>query len=115
TDVAGNTGATSSALSITIDTTPPAVPGAPDLTAASDSGSSTTDKCTRINTPPSAGPAAAGVLVELLDGTNVVGSATATAGGTWTITSSTLAYGVRSMTARASDSAGTASLHSAGS
>jgi VCBS repeat-containing protein len=112
TDVAGNTGATSAALTITIDTTPPAVPGAPDLTAASDSGSSSTDNITNITTPTFTGTAVAGSLVELLDGTTVVGSATATSGGTWTITASTLSSGVHSIAARATDPAGNTSGNS---
>jgi VCBS repeat-containing protein len=112
TDVAGNTGATSGALTITIDTTPPAAPGTPDLATASDSGSSSTDNLTNVTTPTFTGTAAAGTFVELLDGTTVVGSATATSGGAWTIISSALADGVHSIAARASDAAGNASANS---
>ena len=49
TDVAGNQSSASTALSITVDTTPPAQPAAPDLTAASDSGFSDSDDITRVN------------------------------------------------------------------
>ncbi|MEJ6020618.1 Ig-like domain-containing protein, partial [Ramlibacter sp. PS4R-6] len=43
TDVAGNTSVASAGLAVTIDTTAPAAPSAPDLTAGTDSGSSSTD------------------------------------------------------------------------
>jgi outer membrane protein OmpA-like peptidoglycan-associated protein len=51
TDPAGNTSSASPALSISIDSTPPSAPGAPDLAAASDTGASSTDKLTSDNTP----------------------------------------------------------------
>ena len=104
TDVAGNVGGTSAALSITIDTTPPAI-SPPDMTAASDSGLSSTDNITNIASPTFTGTAEAGSLVELLDGSTVVGSATATTGN-WSITASSLSEGVHSLTARATDAAG---------
>jgi subtilisin-like proprotein convertase family protein len=60
-DLAGNPGGTSAALSVTIDTTPPVVVGAPDLQPASDTPTTTapgyvagvtdTDDLTRITTP----------------------------------------------------------------
>ena len=49
-DVAGNTGGAAT-LSVTIDTTPPPAPNAPDLIAASDSGASNTDNITNDSTP----------------------------------------------------------------
>src|SRR5439155_19330604 len=48
TDPAGNTGAASGSLVVTIDTAAPAAPSAPDLTAATDSGSSSTDNLTNV-------------------------------------------------------------------
>ena len=51
TDPAGNSSGTSAPLAITIDTTAPSAPGAPDLNAASDTGSSSTDNLTGDNTP----------------------------------------------------------------
>ena len=53
TDVAGNALAAQydHADSITLDTTPPASPGTPDLTDASDTGSSNSDNVTSDNTP----------------------------------------------------------------
>ena len=43
-------------------------PSVPDLTAASDSGSSSTDNITKITTPTFTGTAEAGALVTLLEG-----------------------------------------------
>jgi outer membrane protein OmpA-like peptidoglycan-associated protein len=51
TDPAGNTSSASPALPITIDSTPPSAPGAPDLAAASDTGTSSTDNLTSDTTP----------------------------------------------------------------
>src|SRR5439155_1007158 len=45
-DAAGNVSAAGATLSLTIDTAAPGVPNAPDLQAASDSGSSATDNLT---------------------------------------------------------------------
>ena len=106
TDVAGNTGPASAVLSVTIDTTAPAAPSAPDLAAASDSGASNTDNITDVTTPQFNGTAAANSLVTLFDGTTAVGSGTASAAGAWSITSSVLAPGTHSFTATAADTAG---------
>ena len=90
---------------MTIDTTSLFV-STPDLAAASDSGASNTDNLTNITTPVFTGTATAGAMVQLLDGTSVVGSATADGSGNWSITSSVLASGVHNISARASDLAG---------
>lgn len=50
TDLAGNTGTTGS-LPVSIDTSAPAAPSTPDLAAASDTGSSSTDDLTSDSTP----------------------------------------------------------------
>jgi len=51
TDPAGNTSAAGPALSLTVDTTAPSAPGTPDLSAVSDTGSSSTDNLTADTTP----------------------------------------------------------------
>ncbi len=107
TDVAGNNSATSSGLPVTIDLAAPVAPSIPDLTAATDLGSSSTDNITKDNTPDFTGTAEAGVTVTLRENTTSRGTTTAT-GGTYTITSSTLADGSRSMNALATDLAGNA-------
>ena len=104
TDAAGNVSAISAALVVTIDTTPPFV-SKPDLTPASDTGASSTDNSTSIVTPTFAGTGEAGATVTLLEGSTVLGAATAT-GGVWTITSTALANSAHNITARATDRAG---------
>ena len=51
TDTAGNQGAASAVLPVTIDTTAPAAPVAPDMTTATDSGTNTADNNTNDTTP----------------------------------------------------------------
>lgn len=106
---------TSPALKVTIDTTPPSAPTRPDLVAAADTGSSTTDNVTSDDTPTFSGRAAKGSLVELFEDGTFLGSAAASAAtGDWEITTSALAEGVHSITARATDAAGNPSVLSGG-
>src|SRR5439155_10549715 len=78
-DAAGNTIAGAS-HSYTLDTTAPAAPSAPDLTAASDSGSSSTDNITNVPTPTFTGTAEAGSTVQLFrGGSTLIGTGTADA------------------------------------
>lgn len=114
TDAAGNDGATYS-QDYVLDTTAPTVPATPDLSAASDSGSSSTDDITNNTTPTLTGTAEAGSTVTLYDtdGTTALGSATAT-GGNWSITSSALSSGSHTLTVKATDAAGNTSAASSG-
>jgi Ca2+-binding RTX toxin-like protein len=105
-DAAGHTGVASAALSVTIDSTAPAAPSPPDLTAASDNGSSNTDNVTSVTTPIFTGTAEAGSTVSLYDGTTQIGSATADGSGNWNVTSVALHQGVHGITATATDRAG---------
>src|SRR5205814_804445 len=92
TDIAGNTSAASASLVVTIDTAA-AAPSAPDLQAAFDSGSSSTDNITNVTTPHFSGSGAeAGATVTLYDtnGTTELGTGTADASRNWTISSSAL-------------------------
>jgi hypothetical protein len=84
-DPAGNTGPASAVLSVTIDTTAPPAPSAPDLAATSDSGASSTDNITDVTTPLFTGTAAANSLITLFDGATAVGSGNASAAGAWSI------------------------------
>jgi hypothetical protein len=108
----GNSLAETSAL--VIDTTAPATPSAPDLVAASDSGSSNSDNRTSDTTPTFTGTADANVTVTLYDtdGSTVLGSTTADGSGNWSITSSSLANGPHDVTAKTSDAAGNRSAAS---
>jgi len=108
TDGAGNTGAASTPLSVTIDTTAPSSPGAIDLDSGSDTGLSNSDNVTSDTTPTFNGTAEANSTVTLYDtdGTTVLGTTTADGSGNWTITSSTLAGGSHTLTVKAKDAAG---------
>ena len=99
TDVAGNLGPASGGTTITIDTVAPTAPSAPVLTAASDSGISSTDRITNDTTPTVTGTAGVGTNVALYSGSTPVGSAVAT-DGTYTITALTLSDGTTTLTAR---------------
>jgi hypothetical protein len=111
TDAVGNTSATSSPLSVTIDTTVPTV-GTPDLDTASDSGTSSTDNLTASSTPLFTGTAEANSTVKIYDGAILVGSGTATGLGAWSISASTLSSGAHSIAAIATDASGNMSATS---
>lgn len=108
TDAVGNTGPTSTALGLVIDTTAPATIGAPDLLASSDLGASSTDNLTAQRTPTISGDGAvANALVNVLVGGVTAGSVTATSAGAWTYTfTATLGAGTHRITARGEDIAG---------
>ncbi len=106
TDAGGNISWLSDKLTVTIDTTGPAKPTLPDLVAASDNGASDTDNRTNDTTPMLTGTAEALAAITLFVGSKVVGTGTATADGTWTITTDALADGAHPIRARATDAAG---------
>jgi len=95
---------------------PFSAPSTPDLDAASDSGSSSTDNITNDTTPTFTGTSDASVTVNLYDtdGTTLLGTTTADGSGNWSITTSALSAGVHSITAKANngstDSAASAAL-----
>jgi len=115
TDAAGNAGGAGATPSISIDTLAPTAPSTPVLSAASDSGILNSDKITNVTTPVITGTAEAGSTVTLYDtdGTTVLGTAVAT-GGNWSITSSVLAAGTHTLTAKATDVAGNTGTASTG-
>lgn len=106
-DLAGNSSAASTSLTVTIDTTPPVAPSAPSLTAASDSGTSSSDRLTNVKTPTFTGTAEANSVIDLLVSGSVVGTGAADSGGAWTVTAgSALADGNWSFSTRSRDAAG---------
>ncbi|WP_197286364.1 Ig-like domain-containing protein [Pedobacter sp. PACM 27299] len=115
TDAAGNNGGAGTTPVLNFDTSAPNAPSAPVLATASDSGFSNSDNLTNVTTPVFTGTAEAGSTVTLYDtdGTNVLGTGVAT-GGIWSITASTLAEGIHTITAKATDAAGNTSLASTG-
>lgn len=104
----GTAGSLGANKSIVIDTEVPLAPSTPVLATGSDSGISSTDGITRINTPVITGNAEVGARITLYDtdGTTVLGTTTADGTGKWTITSSALSSGVHNLTAKATDGAG---------
>lgn len=113
TDIAGNTGTSSPATAITIDTIAPAAPSAPALTTASDTGISTTDGITKTTTPATTGTAESGATITLFDAGTATGTAVTATGGTYTATTGTLTAGTHTLTATATDAAGNGSFGSA--
>jgi hypothetical protein len=113
TDAAGNVSATSSALSVTIDTANPSAPGTPDMTAGTDSGTSSTDNITSDTTPDFTISCESGATVTLKEGGTTVGTGTC-ASSTVTITSSSLSEASHTITATQTDAAGNTSSTSSG-
>ncbi|WP_404401466.1 FG-GAP-like repeat-containing protein [Pelagibacterium halotolerans] len=99
------------------DTTPPAAPAGLTLDVGSDTGPSDSDGITSDTTPTltgAAGSVEAGATVTIYDtdGMTVVGTGVAEADGSWSITTSALAEGVHTLTAKATDAAGNVSAAS---
>lgn len=86
-----------------IDTTAPAAPSAPDMTAGTDTGSSSTDNITNDTTPDFTLTCETGSTVTLKDGLTTIASGTCV-GGTVTLTPSpVLVEGVYNLTATQTD------------
>lgn len=114
TDAAGNVSAASTAYTETIDTAASAL-STPAMTAASDSGAA--DNITSNTTPAFTGSGAeVGASVKLFDtdGTTLLGTTTALADGSWSITSSTLSEGSHTLRVAQTDIAGNTSALSSG-
>ncbi|WP_374319622.1 Ig-like domain-containing protein [Aquabacterium sp.] len=110
TDVAGNVSTKGSkALTVTIDTTV-AAPTALALTAASDTGSSTTDGITKNNLPTLTGKGEVGAQVKVYEDDTLLGTATVGTTGTWSLTlTSALSDGEHQIYAYQVDKAGNVS------
>jgi hypothetical protein len=113
-DAAGNTGAASAGILVSVDTIAPNAPSTPDLESGS-RASNTTDNTTNTTTPTITGTAEPGCTVTLYDtnGTTVLGTVTADGSGNWSITSITLTLGVHTLTTKSTDAAGNTSASSA--
>ncbi|WP_323145091.1 Ig-like domain-containing protein [Massilia phyllosphaerae] len=106
-DKAGNDGSVAS-QAYALDTTPPATPSRPAMSAASDTGSSASDGITRNMTPTFSGSAEAGSTVAVYADSVLLGT-TVASGGAWTFATpagAALADGSHTITARATDVAG---------
>ncbi|MDC0175604.1 Ig-like domain-containing protein, partial [Planctomycetaceae bacterium] len=114
TDTAGNTGAASAALTITVDTTAPAAPYTPDLWAGSDSGTADNDDITSDESLVIVGTTAEAdsTVDHSSDVNGFVGTTTADGSGNWNVTTTYLTEGVHSLTATSTDTAGNTSAAS---
>src|SRR4029078_9872015 len=109
TDVAGNTSAASSALSVTIDAAAPVVPS---ITAFSTDSGTAGDAITNDNTLTLSGSAEANATVKVYDGATLLGNVTADGAANCSYTTAALANGGHSLTATATDVAGNTSAAS---
>src|SRR5207245_1059067 len=112
TDTSSNVQQTPATSTFTLDRVVPAAPATPDLTAATDTGASSTDNITNVTPPAFTGTAEAGSTVTIFDGATQVGSGTAAAYASPGITTSALTQGAHSITAKATDAAGNTSAAS---
>ncbi len=115
-DIAGNNAtqvvSTSDSSAVTFDKTAPSAPSTPALASADDTGASNSDGITTQTTGLTfTGTAEAGSTVQLYDGTSAVGTPAAATGGNWSIDLS-LAAGVHSIKAKATDASGNISATS---
>jgi len=114
TDPSGNTGPEGSHVVITVDV----VPGKVEITAVTDDAGSVTGSLSRNavtddTRPQISGTAKAGSTVTIMDGSNVLGTTTAGADGTWSFTPSVdLGRGDHTFTATAKDPMGNESSSS---
>jgi len=116
-DAAGNLGAASAALGVTLDATVPTAASTPDLATAADSGNSSTDEVTNATSLTFTGTAGANATVTLLIGGVDTGvSVTADDVGNYSIVydASGLSDGDYTFSSRASDAAGNTSTASGG-
>ena len=111
TDAAGNTGAASAPVNVTVDTAQPPAAGAVVLN--NDNGSTpvpiANNGATNDRTPVISGTATAGSTVTVLDGTTVLGTVTVGSGGTWSFTTPTLSEGAHSLTTTVTSPSGNVS------
>ncbi|WP_165821254.1 Ig-like domain-containing protein [Nocardioides gansuensis] len=107
------TAASNPSNTVNIDTLAPEAPSAPQLTTASDTGSSPTDRVTNDPTPTLTGTAEPGSTVTVFAVGTAVGTGVATA-GTYSITTSVLGEGSQTLTAAATDGAGNTGPASSG-
>jgi hypothetical protein len=116
TDAAGNTSVSSTSFSLTVDTTPPALPVLTSI--LDDVGNAATPVAnggfTNDAQPTLSGTAEAGSTVKIFDNGVQIGSVTAT-GGAWSFTPSpALSNGPHTLTFTATDAVGNASAPTAG-
>jgi hypothetical protein len=113
TDLAGNTSHQSEQLLVTVDTTEPITPTAPDLLTFSDSGGIGIDNITTVNAPTFGGSGEPNTLVKLYANNTLVGEGLMSSMGAYQVQIEPLADGVYSITTTYEDLAGNVSAPSA--
>jgi hypothetical protein len=106
TDAAGNTGTSSSALQVRVDTV---APNAPVITGFSPDTNVSGDGITSANQLTLTGTAEAGSTVKIYDGATLIKTLTADGSGAWSFVTNTLTNATHSFTATATDAAGNTS------
>ena len=108
TDAAGNTGAASSPITVTVDTTPPAAISG--LVVADNVGDAqddlTSGATTDDNTPTLSGTGEPNAQLSIYDGTTLLGNTTVGVDGRWSFTTPALGNGSHTFTITATDAAG---------
>ncbi|WP_156937053.1 Ig-like domain-containing protein [Bradyrhizobium sp. WSM2254] len=110
TDAAGNVSSKSASRSILVDTLAPV---APRITAFTPDSGTVAAKTTNTGQLTLSGTAEAGSTVKVVEGTTVIGTTKADAGGAWSLTTAQLAAGNHAFAAMATDAAGNVSTKSA--
>ena len=108
-DVAGNTSASSTALSVTIDTVAPVVPTIGSFSPDTDIVG---DHTTTVHTLTLTGTAEANSIVTVFDASTLLGTALVSNTGAWNFTTGELASGIHNFTANSIDMAGNMSVAS---
>jgi hypothetical protein len=111
-DAAGNQSPRTSTITINIDSVPPAILATPDLTPASDSGSSNTDNITNDTTPSFNGTCTTGDTVRLFMNNIELASVTCASGAYLLTPTTAVESGSYEVRVSATDPAGNVSLRS---
>jgi len=106
TDVAGNVGAASAALTVNVTSTTPVPPTAPKIVSFSNDTGKTGDGITSDNTLKLAGTAAASSTVTVYDGMQKIGTVQSDSNGAWSFNTAVLRDGSHNFTAKVTDSKG---------
>ncbi|KNC17650.1 hypothetical protein AC790_01395 [Pantoea sp. RIT-PI-b] len=111
TDAAGNVGPRSDVVNLTVDTL---APNASTLVVNNDETGAVVPNggATNDNTPTLSGTAEVGSVITIYDGTTLLGSVAAGAGGDWNFTTAVLGDGSHALSVRVTDVAGNTSVAS---
>ena len=105
---------TADGANATVDNSAPVPPAAPVLAAASDSGTSNTDRITNVVTPTISGTTEANGVVKVYEGATLLATTTADNAGAWSVATSALSAGSHTLTAIVTDAAGNTGTVSTG-